>query len=315
MLDAVKIIAGTTHTDFAKSICKQLNVPLTDREIIRFNNDNLFVKIKENVREKDVFYIQTTVPPINSALMEAFITIHALKHASAKRITVVMPYYAYSRSDKKDQPRIAITAKLLAQLLETSGANRILTMDLHSPQIQGFFDIPCDQLLANATICSYLKDNYDLTNCVLAAADVGESKHLGVYANALSLPMVIIDKRRVDNTDQVISKHLIGDVDQKHAIIIDDESASGSTLVNAASFLKKRGAKSVRAAIVHPVLEGSAIEKINISEIEEILVTDTIPLGDKANRCKKIKQLTVAPLFAQAIQSIYSGKSLNALFY
>ena len=208
---------------------------------------------------------------------------------------------------------IAIAAKLMARLFQTAGANKFLLMELHSHQIQGFFDVPVDQLLAVDVFCDYLRQQ-DLSDYVIVAADVGEAKHLGRYANRLNLPMAIIDKRRMGNTDTVIPTHLIGDVEGKNALLIDDEVASAGTLCKAADFLKEKGAKSTRAAVVHPVLSGSALEKVNNSSLDELIVTNTIPLGDKAELCEKIKVLSVAPLFAKAIQRIHNGDSISVLF-
>ena len=210
--------------------------------------------------------------------------INALKHASAARITAVLPYFPYSRSDKKDQPRISITARLIADLLETAGSNRVLTMDLHSPQIQGFFSTPCDQLIATSLICEHLKKTKDLSNYVLVAADVGKSKTLTNYTKQLNLPLAIVDKRRLGNTGEVVPTHLIGDVKGKNALIVDDEIASGGTLCNAARFLSEKGAKKIIAAVVHPVFR-KVISNINNSPKMNFIITDSIPLTGKEKDC------------------------------
>lgn len=313
MLGPLKIISGSSHQAFAKAICDSMAIELSATETIKFSNENMLVRVLDNVREADVFLIQTSAPPVSDGIIEMFLMLDALKHSSAARITAVIPYFPYVRSDKKDQPRISIAARLMADLLQTSGADRVLTMELHSPQIQGFFQAPVDQLLAADIICDYFNQK-DLSDYVIVAADVGEAKHLGRYANRLNLPMAIIDKRRLGNTDTVIPTHLIGDVKGKNALIIDDEVASAGTLCSAAEFLKEQGANHVSAAIVHPVLSGNAIERINKSALDELVITDSIPLGDKEKQCPKLTVLSVAPLFAKAIHRIHNGDSLSVLF-
>jgi len=313
MIGPLKIIAGGSHPKFAKDICDQLAIEVTDIENIVFGNENMLVRVLDNVRESDIFVIQSSCPPVSDNIIETLLLLDALRHASAGRITAVLPYFPYVRSDKKDQPRISIAAKLMARLFQTAGANKFLLMELHSHQIQGFFDVPVDQLLAVDVFCDYLRQQ-DLSDYVIVAADVGEAKHLGRYANRLNLPMAIIDKRRLGNTDSVVPTHLIGDVEDKNALLIDDEVASAGTLCKAADFLKEKGAKSIRAAVVHPVLSGRALEKINSSSLDELIVTNTIPLGDKGDICKKIKVLSVAPIFAKAIQRIHNGDSISVLF-
>lgn len=312
----LKIIAGNSHRALAQNISDKLGIRLTEIESVRFGNDNLLYQIKENVRECDVFFIQTTCPPVHEIIFESLMVINALKHASAIRITSVFPYFPYARSDKKDQSRICITARLIADLLETAGSNRVLTMDLHSPQIQGFFSTPCDQLIATKTICNYLKKEKDLSNYVLVSADVGKSKTLSNYAKLLNLPLAIVDKRRLGNNDDIIPTHLIGSVKGKSALIVDDEIASGNTLCKSAQFLvEKKGATKVIAAAVHPVFTEKTIENLNNSPIEELIVTDTIPLRQKQSLCKKkIVVLSVAELFANAIQRIHEGDSVSDLF-
>lgn len=307
----IKIFAGTSHPELAKSICDVLDLPLSASETIKFSNENLMVRILENVRECDVFYIQSSAPPVNEGIMETLIAIDALKSASAKRVTAVLPYFPYSRSDKKDQPRISIAARLMADLLQTAGADRVLTMDLHSAQIQGFFHIPVDQLMAAPVLCEYLAKG-GLEDHVLVAGDVGEAKDIGKFANALGLPVAIVDKRRYGNDDKAVATNLIGDVEGKHAIIVDDEIATGGTIIEATNFLIARGAKSVRVVATHGVLSGPAVERVNKSSIERVIVTDTIPLRDKLSA--KIQVLSVAPLFAKAIRRIHDGDSVSDLF-
>ena len=307
----IKIFAGTSHPQLAEQICHHLGQPLSKSECIKFSNENLMVRILENVRECDVFYIQTSAPPANEAIIETLIAIDALQSASAGRVTAVLPYFPYSRSDKKDQPRISITARLMADLLQTAGANRVLTMDLHSPQIQGFFRIPVDQLMGAPVLCDHMK-TWELKDCVLVAGDVGEAKDIGRFANILGLPVAVVDKRRYGNDDKAVATNLIGEVAGKHAIIVDDEIATGGTIIEAARFLMARGALSVRVVATHGVLSGPAIERINKSAIDRVIVTDTIPMRDKVS--DRVSVLSVAPLFAKAIRRIHDGDSVSDLF-
>ena len=292
-MQKLKVLSGRSHRSFAEKICKKLNIHLSEIDYIQFDNDNFLAQIQENVRESDTFFIQTTFPPVQDGIVETLMVINALKQASAARITAVLPYFPYSRSDKKDQPRISITARLMADLLETAGANRVLTMDLHSPQIQGFFSTPCDQLIATSLICEHLKKTKDLSNYVLVAADVGKSKTLISYTKQLNLPLAIVDKRRMGNSGKVVPTHLIGDIKGKNALIVDDEISSGGTLCKAAQFLSDKGAKKIIAAVVHPVFSGKVIDNLNNSPINELIITDTIPLAGKEKGCtKKISLLS-----------------------
>ncbi len=310
----LKVFSGSSHPELAKAICEYNEIPLGSAEIIQFSNENIMVRLLENVRGSDVFVVQTSCPPVNESFMELLIMIDALRYASAERITAVIPYFPYVRSDKKDKPRISITARLIADLLQTAGADRVLTMDLHSPQIQGFFHVPIDQLIAAPLICDYFRTTRDLSNTVLVAGDVGESKSIGRYANRLNLPIAIIDKRREGDDEKAKAVHLIGDVEGKDALIIDDEVASGGTLVEAVQFLKKYGVKSVSAATVHPVLSGRAVERIQQTNLEELVVTDSIPLGAKQQQYERFKVLSVAPLLGDAIIRIHNGDSISKLF-
>jgi len=267
----------------------------------------------ENVREADVFVIQPSCPPVSDGILELLITIDALKHASARRITAVLPYFPYARSDKKDQPRISITARLMADLLEAAGADRVLTMDLHAPQVQGFFRIPVDQLRAAPILCDHLRDTRTLDNYVLVAGDVGEAKEIGGYANRLNLPIAIVDKRRDGDDEKPRAVHLIGDVEGKRALIVDDEIASGGTLIEAAAFVLKHGAVSVEAAAVHPVLSGGAMGRIAGSPLASVVVTDTIPIAPE-KQIDKIEVCSVSHLFADAILAIHGGSSVSSLF-
>ncbi|MEM1398844.1 MAG: ribose-phosphate diphosphokinase, partial [Pseudomonadota bacterium] len=274
MPDTVKIIGGSSHPEFTDQVCRHLGVERCQTKTVRFSNENILVQVDENVRESDVFVIQTSCPPVSDGIMELLITIDTLKHASARRVTAVLPYFPYARSDKKDRPRISITARLMADLLETAGADRVLTMDLHAPQVQGFFRIPADHLKAAPILCDHLSQTRTLDDYVLVAGDVGEAKGIGAYANRLNLPIAIVDKRRDGDDEKPRAVSLVGDVEGKKALIIDDEVASGGTLLEATDFLLKSGAVSVEAAAVHPVLSGTAVERIAESPMKSLVVSD-----------------------------------------
>ena len=312
MDNGLKVFAGNSHPDFARDICDHLGVDLGVSETVQFSNENLLVKIEENVRGCDVFVVQTSASPVHENLFELLIMIDALRSASASRITAVMPYIPYIRSDKKDRPRISITARLVADLLKTSGADRVLTMDLHSPQSQGFFRMPVDQLLGAGPLCERLRHE-DRSNWVLVAADAGEAKDLGRFANRLDLPMAIIDKRREGDDEQPRAVSLIGDVDGKVAVVVDDEIASGGTLVQAAQFLEKRGAQKVLATATHPIFSSNTAERIDNAFLDKVVVTDTVPLRDD-QVSEKVETISVAPLFAEAIARIHDGRSVSQLF-
>ena len=304
------IFSGSSHSQLADDICAQLGVMLGRSQSVLQNNGNLEVQILENVRESDVFVIQTAALPLHQHIFELFIMLDALKSASAARVTAVLPYMPYVRADKKSKPRISIVARLLADLLVSSGADRVLTMDLHAPQVQGFFRVPTDQLQAVNLICDHLRMS-DLSQTVVCAADAGEAKDLGRYANRLDLPMAIIDRRGPGGNDQ--STNLIGDVEGKSAIIIDDEIDTGEKLANASEFLLSRGATDVRAVATHGIFSGDAIARIQECPVTEVIVTDTLPNATDTVP-SKVKVLSVARLFARAIQRIHDGNSVSALF-
>lgn len=309
----LKVFAGSSHPGFAEDICRHLGLPVGQREIIRFSNGQIMVKILENVREREVFVVQTAAEHVNAGLMEILIMIDALKHASARRITAVLPYMPYVRSDKKDQPRISIVARLVADLLETAGANRVLTMDLHSPQIAGFFRIPVDHLEAAPRIAAHFNGRSKPEHLVVVASDAGEAKDIGRYANRLKCAIAIIDKRRHGNNDKAVPTNLVGEVEGKDCILMDDEISTGGTVCGAAEFLMERGARSVRVGATHGVLCGDACARLRDAPIVEVVVTDTVPLApDK--RMSKIKVVTVADLFADAIRCIHNGDSVSTLF-
>jgi ribose-phosphate pyrophosphokinase len=305
----IKVFSGSAHPEFSRRVCAELGIPMGNSKVVRFSNQNMLVQIEDTVREADVFIIQSSCPPVSDGILEMLITIDALKHASAGRITAVVPYFPYSRSDKKDRPRVSITARLMADLIETAGADRVLTMDLHAPQIEGFFRIPVDQLIAAPLMCRHLMQQ-PLTEHVVVASDIGEAKDIERYASRLDLPVAIIDKRRFADDDKAVARQLVGDVEGKTALIIDDEIASGGTLIEAANFCLSRGARAVRAAAVHGVFSGTALERIASSAIESVLVTDSLPCAEPH---PKVEQLSVAALFARAIEGIHGGTSVFEL--
>lgn len=311
-MDKLLIFSGNAHLELAKNICKCLNLGLGSALVDKFSEGEIRVKINENVRGKDVFVIQPTCTPPNENLMELLIMIDALKRASASRITAVMPFFGYARQDRKDQPRVPITAKLVANLLTVSGANRILTMDLHAGQIQGFFDIPLDHLFAVGIFIEYIK-KLNIQDTVVVSPDVGSIKMARSYAKRLSAPLSIIDKRR-DSPEKTEVLHILGSVEEKNVIIVDDMIATGSSLIEAVDALKKAKCKSIRAAISHGVLSVPAIERIDkCKDLQELVITDSIPLDEKRKH-PRIKVLSVAELMAEAIKRIHWEESVSSLF-
>jgi ribose-phosphate pyrophosphokinase len=308
----LKLFAGSSHPSLAQAVARHLDTTLGRMHVIRYSNENIKVKIDENVRGYDAFVMQTSCPPVSDGLMELLITIDALRHASANRITAVLPYYPYVRSDKKDEPRISITARLVADILQTAGADRVLTMDLHSPQIQGFFRIPVDHISATSVLCDHFS-RIKGDDWVLVAPDAGEAKDAGRYAKQLDIPLAIIDKRRYGDDENAHAVHVIGEVEGRHALIVDDEVATAGTLVETARILTEHGVKSVRAGIVHPVLSGPAAQRIKESELKELVVTDSIPIPPE-KLSPKIRVLSVDSLLAEAIQRIHDGRSISAMF-
>jgi ribose-phosphate pyrophosphokinase len=311
-MDKLKIFSGNAHPQLALDICSSLKIKLADAFVGRFSEGEIRIKINENVRGKDIFIVQPTCPPSNDTLMELLIMIDALKRASAKRITAVMPYFGYARQDRKDQPRVPITAKLVANLLTTAGANRILTMDLHAGQIQGFFDIPVDHLFAINVFIEYLS-KLKSKNLVLVSPDVGSIKMARAYAKSLAAGLAVIDKRR-DSPEKTEVMHILGEVEGKDAIIVDDLIATGSSLIEAVDALKKAKCKSIRAAITHGVLSGPAIERIDgCKDLDELAISDSIPLSG-SRKHPKIKVLSVAALLGEAIKRIHNEESVSCLF-
>lgn len=308
----LKVFSGSSHPAFAEAMCQHLGIDLGLSNTVKFSNENMMVQVEENVRGCDVFVVQTSASPVHEHLFELLIMIDAMRSASADRITAVMPYIPYIRSDKKDRPRISITARLVADLLKTAGADRVLTMDLHSPQAQGFFRMPVDQLLGAGPICERLRIE-DTSDWILVAADAGEAKDLGRYANRLDLPMAIIDKRREGDDENPKAVSLIGDVDGKVAVVVDDEIASGGTLIEAVEFLKKHGATRVLASATHPIFSANAAERIGNSFLDRVIVTDTVPLRPD-QMCDKVEVISVARIFAEAVTRIHDGSSVSELF-
>ena len=308
----MKIFPGTASVDLTKEICDELDIKPGKVKYEKFANDNTFCAIEENVRECDVFLVQTSVRPVNDNLMEALIMIDALMRASARRITMVMPYFAYARSDKKDRPRIPITASLVARLLETAGADRLLTMDLHAEQIQGFFTVPVDQLVASPIIVKYIQQK-KIKKPVIVAPDAGSARRAGAYAERLKCPLAIIDKRRDKVTGKLAIHGVVGEVKGYNAIILDDEINSGGSIIRAIETVCEAGAKDVYAGCTHPVFSPDAVEKLEKTDVKEIVVTNTVPIFDFGKK-NKLKVLSVAPLFAKAIHSIHTGTSISSHF-
>jgi len=312
LLDELKVFTGNAHPALAQDICKSLGIPSGQAEVFQFANENTFVRILENVRERDVFVVQPICTPVNTSLMELLIMIDALKRASAARITAVTTYYGYGRTDKKDQPRVPITARLVADLLTTAGANRVLTVDLHAEQIQGFFNIPVDELTALYLLSRHFKENY-ANNLVVVATDVGITKQARDFAAKLEAPLAIIEKRRAENNDKSKIYNLIGDVTDKRALLVDDEIATGGSIISAAEMLMENGASEVYVGATHPIFSGNAIDRIKESPIKGVVVTDTVPVPAE-KRIDKITVLPIAPLVAEAIRRIHTGMSIGAMF-
>lgn len=311
MFDKLAVFCGNANPGLAKEICRHLKIKLGQALVSRFSEGETCVKINENVRGKDVFLIQPTSPPPNENMMELLIMIDALKRASARRTTAVLPYYGYARQDRKDQPRVPITAKLAADLITVAGASRLLTVDLHAGQIQGFFNIPVDHLYAVNVFVEYYQE-LRLENLVVVSPDVGGIKMARAYAKRFAAGLAIIDKRRLD-AEKTTVMNVMGEVEGKNAIIVDDMVATAGSLVEATQALKEHGAGDIYAAITHPVLSGPALERIENCALKHLAVCDTIPVEDSKIH-PKIKVLTVAPLLAEAIKRIHREESVSSLF-
>ena len=312
-MENLKIFSCSNSAEkFTDEICDYLKIEKGKIQRMKFKNDNNFIQILETVRDKDIFLIQTTEPPVNERIMELLITIDAVKRASAKRITVVLPYYMYSRSDKKDQPRIPVTAKLLAQLLEAAGANRVLTCDLHNRAIQAYFNINCDVLTGQSLLEKYF-DLKDIENKVVVATDAGSSKKAYKYAEHFGCPIALVDKRRDGNDDRAIATSVIGEIKGKNALVFDDEVDTAGSIMETVEVIKKFGAKDVYVGCTHGILSGPAIDRIKNSEIKELVMTSTVPLS-KEKQIDKIVVVSISELFAEAIKRINEETSIGELF-
>jgi ribose-phosphate pyrophosphokinase len=310
--EKMKIFCGGSNPELSAAIVNALDLELSPLKISRFSNDNLSVQIQENVRERDVFVIQSLTTPVSEHLMEMLITMDALRSASAARITAVIPYYSYARSDKKDAPRISITARLIADLLKTAGADRVLTMDLHSAQVHGFFSMPVDHLSAVKIIADHFRAEPGLENRIVVATDAGGAKRAGRLAEQLDVPIAMIDKRRLSDTE-VVQGSVVGDVKGRDAIIFDDEIATGSTILETIKTLRQAGVASISVSAVHPVLCGEAVPRLKAADIDELVVANTVAIpGEK--RMDNMTVLSAAPLLAEAIKRINTGESIGALF-
>ncbi len=312
MHDDIKIFTGTAHRPLAEEICDTLGLPLGNSSVTRFSDGEVYFQILENVRGEDVFVIQPTCRPVDSTLVELLLMIDAFKRSSARRITAVLPYFGYARQDRKDKPRVPISAKLVANLLSTAGASRVLTMDLHVPQIQGFFDIPVDHLFASPVLVDYFQ-KMELPDVIVVSPDAGGTERARAYAKKLNTDLAIIDKRRGEaNEPEVV--HVVGEVEGRTALIVDDMVDTAGTLVKSAEALLGKGAKQVYACCTHPVLSGPALQRIKESCLAEVVVTNSIPLWREAVNLDRVRVLSVATLLGKAIKSIHEESSVSSLF-
>jgi ribose-phosphate pyrophosphokinase len=313
MPEGIKLFTGNAHLALSEKVAGYLSMPIGNATVTAFSDGEIMVHINENVRGMDIFVIQPTCMPVNHNIMELLIIIDAMKRASAHRITAVIPYYGYARQDRKVQPRVPISAKLIADLLTAAGADRVLTVDLHAAQIQGFFNIPVDNLYASPVLLDYVRNNYNLDELVIVSPDAGGVERARSFAKMLHCSIAIVDKRRTTaNVSEVMT--VIGNVEGKITIILDDMIDTGGTITQAATALKDKGAKRVAAACTHAVLSGSAVERVNNSVMEELIVSDTIPLNSKTEKCSKLAVLSIAPLLGEAIRRIHEESSISSLF-
>ncbi|MBW2568253.1 MAG: ribose-phosphate pyrophosphokinase [Deltaproteobacteria bacterium] len=308
-----KIFTGNANSVFAKKVCDYLKVSLGGAKVKKFSDGEVQIEIDENVRSKDIFIIQPTCPPVNDNLIELLLMIDAFKRSSARRITAVIPYYGYARQDKKVAPRVPISAKLIADLLTVAGTNRVITMDLHAVQIQGFFNIPVDNLFAAPVLLEHIKKTNSHNDLVIVSPDAGGAERARAFAKRLNAGLAIIDKRR-DAPNKAKAMAVIGEVAGKNAFILDDMVDTAGTLIEAANAIMAQGAKEVHAICSHPVLSGQAVERINSSSLSSLIVTDTIPLKDKSEACNKIKVLSISKLVGEAIMRSHRGDSVTSLF-
>ena len=311
-MDELSIFTGNANRHLAAAICRELRIPLGDADVFQFSNENIFVKINENVRGRDVFVIQPFGPPVNRSIMELLIIIDALKRASATRITAVIPYYAYGRTDKKDQPRVPITARLIADCITVAGAHRVLTMDMHAGQIQGFFNIPVDELTAQILQARHFAQ-MELENFTVVSADEGFAKKARRLADRLNAPLAIIEKRRLGNNGHIEAMGIIGNIEGRNALIVDDEIDTAGSLTQAVRVVDEHGARDIYCCASHGILSGPAIERLSKAPIKEIVITDSIPLAEH-KRLPNMTVLSVAGLFAGAISRIHDGRSVTELF-
>jgi len=310
-MDRLKVFTGNANPALAQEICSHLGRKIGEASVRTFSDGEIYLQIHENVRGMDVFVVQPTCTPVDRNLLELLLMIDALKRASAERITAVLPYFGYARQDRKDRPRVPISAKLIASLLETAGADRVLALDLHAAQIQGFFDIPVDHLFATPVLIEYFRSMED--DVIVVSPDAGGVERARAFAKRLSKPLAIIDKRREEvNIAEVMN--VIGDVEGKHCLIVDDLIDTAGTLVKGAEALLANGASAVTAVATHAVLSGQAVQRIEQSSIAEVVLTNSIPLSREASGCSRIRTLSVASLLARAIQSIHEETSVSTLF-
>ncbi len=313
MRDEIKVFAGNSNPTLADAVCAYLKIHRGQAEVRRFSDGEVLVEIKENVRGGDVFVIQSTCTPVNDNLIELLLMLDAFRRASAKRITAVVPYYGYARQDRKVAPRVPISAKLVADLITTAGASRVLTVDLHAGQIQGFFNVPVDNLFATPVLLRYVRERLPADDICVVSPDAGGVERARAFAKHLDAGLAIIDKRRA-RPNEVAEMHIVGDVRNRVAILVDDMVDTGGTLAAAASALRENGATTVLACCTHPVLSGNAVQRIEDSALEELIVTDTIPLRPEAVRSKKLKVLSVAHLLGEAIRRTHYEESISSLF-
>ncbi len=311
-MNDLAVFTGNAHPQLAKDICRELGIPLGQAQVFEFSNENIFVKIDENVRGCDVFIVQPLTSPVSASIMELLILLDAFKRASAQRVTAVIPYYAYGRTDKKDQPRVPITARLIADCLSVAGAGRMLTMDLHAGQIQGFFNIPVDELTAKNLLAEYIREK-NILDLTVVATDAGFAKKARNIAELLDAPLAIVEKRRTGNDGRAEAMSLIGSVEDRTALIVDDEIDTAGSLIQAARVVREHGAHEVYACATHGVLSGPAIERLRTSELKELVLSDSVPLKPE-KRLPFMTTLSVAPLFAGAIQRIHEERSVSELF-
>lgn len=308
----LRVFTGTAHPTLTEDVCRYLQIPKGEANVFKFTNDNTFVQFQENIRQRDVFLVQPFAYPVNDHIMELLIMIDAAKRASAGRITAVIPYYAYGRTDKKDQPRVAITARLIADFISVAGADRVLTMDLHAGQIQGFFSVPVDELTAIPILARHF-DHLTGDDLVVAATDVGDAKRARSTANLLGSPIAIIEKQRLGNQDKVEAAALIGSVEGKTALIVDDEVGTGGTVIAAVNALRDHGAAEIHCAITHPLLSGEASGILAAAGMVEMTVADTVPVPPE-KRWDGLTIISVAAVLGEAIQRIHNGESVGAMF-